>query len=105
MLREGCAAVRDVPLTRSTDIRTAAHCHSQRPTLAPLLLALCVACETPTPPRPVRDASPARPVPINPIENVVNPWLWTSARGATDADRAREDIGPYELVPGATGAV
>jgi hypothetical protein len=35
----------------------------------------------------------------------VNPWLWTSARGATDAARAIEDIGPYESFPGAQRAV
>jgi hypothetical protein len=39
------------------------------------------------------------------MENVVNPWLWTTASGATDDDEALEDIGPYEPFPGIEGAV
>jgi hypothetical protein len=35
----------------------------------------------------------------------VNPWLWTTASGATDADKAIEDIGPYEPMPNMSGAV
>ncbi|HVU50362.1 MAG TPA: hypothetical protein VHL80_06730 [Polyangia bacterium] len=35
----------------------------------------------------------------------MNPWLWTSASGATDADKAIEDIGPYEAMPNMAGAV
>jgi hypothetical protein len=46
-----------------------------------------------------------RTQPVNPLENVVNPWLWTTARDATDADRAIEDMGPYERVPGQAEAV
>jgi hypothetical protein len=35
----------------------------------------------------------------------VNPWSWPRAAGATDADRALEDIGPYEtLEDGAVGS-
>lgn len=30
------------------------------------------------------------------LRNVVDPWSWPRARGATDRDRAIEDIGPYE---------
>jgi hypothetical protein len=70
-----------------------------------LVLALCVGCKTKPAPRPARDATPPRPAPLNPIENVVNPWLWTSARAATDVQRAVEDIGPYEVMPGVPGAV
>jgi hypothetical protein len=70
-----------------------------------LLLALCVACDPTSAPKPAGDAGRPRVARVDPIENVVNPWLWTSARGATDADRAIEDIGPYEHLPGAAGAV
>ena len=35
----------------------------------------------------------------------MNPWLWTTASGATDADKAIEDIGPYERMPNMAGAV
>jgi hypothetical protein len=77
--------------------------------LAFAALALCVACRE-TPRAAVGAAAPA-PVPaartqaVNPLENVVNPWLWTTTRDATDADRALEDIGPYERIPGAAEAV
>ncbi len=43
--------------------------------------------------------------PPDPLENVVNPWRWTTARGATDADKAIEDIGPYEPLPNVAEAV
>jgi hypothetical protein len=77
--------------------------------VALFVLALCVGCHSSAPSAPVRDAAEARaPAPAQAegaIENVVNPWLWTSALGATDADKAIEDIGPYEPMPNIAGAV
>jgi len=63
--------------------------------VALMAVALCVGCQKPPAPAPAPDAGPARSEAANPLENVVNPWLWTSARGATDAAKALEDIGPY----------
>jgi hypothetical protein len=72
-------------------------------------VALSVACsETP---RAAVDAAPPTAVPaartqaVNPLEDVINPWLWTTTRDATDADRALEDLGPYERIPGTAEAV
>ena len=31
-----------------------------------------------------------------PLAGVVDPWTWPRARGATERERAIEDIGPYE---------
>jgi hypothetical protein len=69
-----------------------------------LLLALCVGCRQAARPAPPQDAGAARTPQPNPLENVVDPWSWTSAAGATDRDRAIEDIGPYERLPGTSGA-
>jgi RoxA-like, cytochrome c-like len=68
-------------------------------------LALCVGCRPVPPPAPTHDAATRPPPPVSPIENVVNPWLWTTAAGATDAEKATEDIGPYEPMPNMAGAV
>jgi hypothetical protein len=74
-----------------------------------MAVALCVGChETPVPPprpAPAPDAAVVVQPRADPLEKVVNPWRWTSARGATDDDRAIEDIGPYELLPGEAEAV
>jgi hypothetical protein len=72
--------------------------------VALLLLSLCVGCRAAPRQVPAPDAAPA-PAPVSPIENVVNPWLWTTASGATDEDKAIEDIGPYETMPNMAGAV
>ena len=45
-------------------------------------------------PAPV-EASPKR----DRLSGVVDPWSWPRARGATDRERAIEDIGPYESTP------
>ena len=68
--------------------------------------ALCVACRPePLPAPPRADASPSRQATADPLANVVDPWRWPSARDATDAERAIEDIGPYERMPGEAEAV
>jgi len=39
------------------------------------------------------------------LDDVVDPWTWPRAAGATDREKAIEDIGPYERArPGDTGA-
>jgi hypothetical protein len=105
MLQRGRAADGDVPPTGATYNKVPAYCHSQKPTLALTLLALCVGCRA----APHSSAAPDARLPVprvaNPLENVVNPWLWTSTRGATEAQKALEDIGPYEALAGAHGAV
>jgi hypothetical protein len=73
--------------------------------VALLLLALCVGCRAKPPAAVAHDASPPAAPPASPIETVVNPWLWTTASGATDEDKAIEDIGPYEPMPNMAGAV
>jgi hypothetical protein len=73
--------------------------------VVPLLLALCVGCRQQPPEPRAHDAASPPQAHASPIENVVNPWLWTSASGATDADKAIEDIGPYEPMPNMAGAV
>jgi hypothetical protein len=70
-----------------------------------LLLALCVGCKKAPPPPPAPRPAPPRTQPANPLENVVNPWLWTTARDATDAEKAIEDMGPYERLAGEAEAV
>jgi hypothetical protein len=77
-----------------------------------MAVALCVSCRPAPRPPPALDAAAAteevaapRAEFVSPIENVVNPWLWTSASGATDDDKAIEDIGPYEPMPNMAGAV
>src|SRR5450755_707583 len=112
MLREGRAVGRDVPRTKSIFISSVPHCHSQKPTVALMAVALCVSCRPAPRPPPALDAAAAteevaapRAEFVSPIENVVNPWLWTSASGATDDDKAIEDIGPYEPMPNMAGAV
>jgi hypothetical protein len=68
-------------------------------------LVPCVGCRRPPPPAAARDAATRPLPPASPIENVVNPWLWTTASGATDSAKAIEDIGPYEPMPNMAGAV
>ena len=77
-----------------------------------MAVVLCVSCRQGPRPAPMHDAAAAAheaaPAPaeaVRPLENVVNPWLWTTASGATDAERALEDIGPYEPMPNHAGAV
>jgi hypothetical protein len=70
-----------------------------------MALAACVGCRQAPPPPHAHDAAPPPPPPPSPLENVVNPWLWTTAAGATDTDKAIEDIGPYEAMPNMAGAV
>jgi hypothetical protein len=68
--------------------------------VALLVVALCLGCRA-EPAQPASaDAAPMRPAIQDPLENVSNPWLWPSAREATDDDRAIEDIGPYERFAG-----
>lgn len=45
-------------------------------------------------PAPAPVATPAAGAAL--LRNVVDPWSWPRARGATDRERAIEDIGPYE---------
>jgi hypothetical protein len=66
---------------------------------------LCVGCREAPHSKASLDAATRRPVVADPLEHVVNPWIWTSTRGATDADKALEDIGPYEPVLGRPGVV
>ena len=42
------------------------------------------------------DDSAARPNTTGPLAGVVDPWTWPRAAGASDRERAIEDIGPYE---------
>jgi hypothetical protein len=105
MLRRGCAAAGDAPRAGATYNKASAYCHSQKPTLALALLALCVGCRTTPKEGAVPDAQAPAPQVADPLENVVNPWLWTSTREATDNQKALEDIGPYEPLAGAHGAV
>jgi hypothetical protein len=45
------------------------------------------------------DGSAPRPVTAKDmLAGVVNPWTWPRAAGATDLDKAVEDIGPYEAL-------
>jgi hypothetical protein len=72
------------------------------------VLALCVSCRAEPSGRSQdaeHDAGRASARVTSVVESVVNPWNWTSARGATDADKAIEDIGPYEPMPNMAGAV
>src|SRR4051794_243715 len=105
MLRRGRVVVREAPRTGTIIIRTRAHCHAQIPTLALMAVALCVGCEKAPPRLPSADAGRPRTAAANPLENVLNPWLWTTTRDATDAEKALEDMGPYERLPGEAEAV
>jgi hypothetical protein len=67
---------------------------------------LCVGCRAAPREAAPHDATPPpSQAPADPLENVVDPWTWTSASGATDDDKAIEDIGPYEPMPNMAGAV
>ena len=69
-------------------MRMATQCNS----LAAILLAMMAAgCRKSQPPRPV-----AEPAADSVLADVVDPWTWPRAAGASDRERAIEDIGPYE---------
>jgi hypothetical protein len=63
-----------------------------------VLLLATAACRRSTPDAPPPPASPdpgaARDAAL--LAAVVDPWRWPRARGASDRERAIEDIGPYE---------
>jgi hypothetical protein len=51
---------------------------------------------------PPAAGGPARP---DPLRGVVDPWRWPRAAGASDRERAVEDIGPYERLDPASPLV
>jgi hypothetical protein len=61
-------------------------------------MALCVCCQTRGKSDASADVSLRATPTVDPLAGVVNPWLWERARGASDAERAIEDIGPYEAL-------
>src|SRR5881392_3390467 len=69
--------------------------------LALLAALACRRADERAPTPPPAPADPTRAL----LAAVVDPWRWPRAAGATDRERALEDIGPYEpadrTVPGA----
>ncbi|HEX2657824.1 MAG TPA: hypothetical protein VHU40_06115, partial [Polyangia bacterium] len=64
----------------------------QRLRLGLIALALVAGC------RRVEQKRAAEPAPPDSLAGVVDPWTWPRAAGATDRERALEDIGPYEPI-------
>jgi hypothetical protein len=65
---------------------TLASCHEHAPV------------EPPAAPPATASGSSAAPATPGDLPGVVNPWSWGRAQGATDREKAIEDIGPYEPV-------
>jgi hypothetical protein len=66
-----------------------------------LLVSICGGCHRPhTEPPDSRPPAAKDPPGLRPADlpGVVNPWSWPRARGATEHEKAVEDIGPYEPV-------
>ena len=68
------------------------------------LLAASVCCRRSSAPQSTPSVAAPRPGPAD-LPGVVDPWLWPRAAGASDHEKAIEDVGPYEPldrgVPGA----
>src|SRR5262249_56517314 len=69
--------------------------------LALPLLLLALGCKRAPEPAAAPPAATAPDPAAALLAGVVDPWQWPRAAGATDRDRAIEDIGPYE--PAAPG--